>query len=128
MLLDYTGAFKMVGKLSIGDQIRETHFRHRNITEYEAYINAIDQDYESKYAIFKGYFFKVISPQFNLVSRKQYVNGFDFKHEINKYRVNNCFIATKRLCFVKCVNHVTGGDYNEQYFDFIRLKKDDEIS
>ena len=33
----------MVGKLSIGDQIRETHIRFRNNTEHEAYINSIDE-------------------------------------------------------------------------------------
>ena len=52
--LDYVGEFEMVGKSNIGDQIRTTHIRFGNITDYEAYINAIDQDYESGDAIFNG--------------------------------------------------------------------------
>ena len=34
----------MIGKLSIGDQLRTTHIRYRNITDYESYKNPIDQD------------------------------------------------------------------------------------
>ena len=74
-LVDYTGEFEMVGKLSVGDQIRETQFRFRNITDYEANINAIDQDYESEESIFNGYIYKMDTPQFNLVNRSQYGNG-----------------------------------------------------
>ena len=55
ILLDYTDAFEMVGNLKVDDQIRQTHIRFRNIDDYEAYINAIDQDYESEDAIFNGY-------------------------------------------------------------------------
>ena len=56
ILRDYTGDFEMIGKLSIGDQILETHIRFRNINDYEAFFNAVDQDYESEDAIFNGYF------------------------------------------------------------------------
>ena len=35
-LQDYTGDFEMNGKLSVGDQIHETHIRFRNITDYDA--------------------------------------------------------------------------------------------
>ena len=54
ILVDYTGEFEMIGRLKIADHIRETHIRFRNITDYEAYINSIDQDYESEDAIFIG--------------------------------------------------------------------------
>ena len=50
-----TGEFEMVGKLSIADQSRETHIRFRNIDDFDSYINAFDQDYESEDAIFNGY-------------------------------------------------------------------------
>ena len=43
----------------------ETHFRFRNITGYEAYINAIDEGYDAEDAIFNGYFYKLNTPQFN---------------------------------------------------------------
>ena len=72
---DCTGEFQMVGKLSVGDQIREKYIRFRNLTDYEAYINAIDQEYESEDAIFNAYFFKINTSQFNLVNRRQYGNG-----------------------------------------------------
>ena len=112
----------MVGKLSVVDQIRETHIRFRNINDHESYINAFDQDYESEDAIFKGYIYENNTPQFSLVIRSQYGNGCDFKHEIIEYRDNNCLIPTKGYCFVKCINFLTGKDYKEQYLDFNRKK------
>ena len=33
ILIDYTGELEMVGKLSVGDQIRETHIRFTNIID-----------------------------------------------------------------------------------------------
>ena len=48
----------MVGNLKIGDQIRQTHIRFRNISDYEAYINAIDEGYDAEDAIFNGYIYK----------------------------------------------------------------------
>ena len=56
ILVDYTGEFEMVGSLEVGIQIRQTHIRFRNIADYETYINAIDQDYDSEDAIFNGFF------------------------------------------------------------------------
>ena len=57
ILIDYTGEFEMVGNLKVGDQIRQTHIRFRNITDYEAYVNSIDQDYDSEDAIFNVYIY-----------------------------------------------------------------------
>ena len=113
----------MVGKLKIGDQIRQTHIRFRNISDFEAYINSIDQDYDSEDSIFNGYIYKIDTPQFKKVNRSQYGNGCDFKHEIIEYRGNNCFIPTKGYCFVKCINFLTGQDYKQQFLDFIRNEK-----
>ena len=92
ILQEYTGEFEMVGYLKIGDQNTETHARFINISNYEAYINTIDQNYDSEDAIFNGYIYKIDIPQFNLVNRSQYGNGCDFKHEIIEYRGNNCYI------------------------------------
>ena len=113
----------MVGNLKVGDQILPTHIRFRNISEYEAYINSIDEGYDTEDAIFNGYIYKINTPQFNLVNRTQYGNGCDFKHEISEHRGNNCFIPTKSYCFVKCINFITGRDYKQQYLDFIRNEK-----
>ena len=122
-LLDYVGEFEMDGSLKVGDHIRDTRVRFRNFNDYEAYINKIDQDYESGDAIFNGCFYKLDTPQFNKVNRSQYGNGCDFKHEIFEYRGNNCFIPTKGYCFIKCVNFLTRQDYKQQYLDFLRSEQ-----
>ena len=92
ILLDYTGEFEMFGELSIADHIRQTHIRFGNINDYESYIDAIDQDYESEDALFNGYIHKIKTPQFNLFNRSQHGNGCGFKHEFLVYRGNKCFL------------------------------------
>ena len=59
----------MVGNSKVGDQTRQTHIRFRNIPEYEAYINAIDDGYDVQDAIFNGYIYRLNTPQFNKVNR-----------------------------------------------------------
>ena len=44
----------MVGKLSVGDQIRTTHIRFRNITDYDNYINSIDKGDDAEDAFSNG--------------------------------------------------------------------------
>ena len=97
----------MDGRLKIGDQIRETVTRFKNMDYFEAYITSIDRDYESEDAIFNGYIYKLDTPKFNKVNRSQYGNGCDFKHEIIEYQGNICFIPTKGYCFIKCINFLT---------------------
>ena len=123
ILQEYEGDFEMDGNLKVGDQVRQTKIRFRNMDDFEAYINSIDQDYDSEDAIFNGYIYKIDTPQFIKVKRSHYGNGCDFKHEIVEYFGNNCFIPTKGYCFVKCINYLTGQDYKEQYLDFIRNEK-----
>ena len=123
ILTDYTGEFEMVGNLNVDDQIRQTHIRFRNVADYESYIHAIDQDFVSEDALFNGYIYKLITHRFKKLNRSQYGNDCFFKHEIIEYRGNNCFIPTKCYCFVKCINFLTGQDYNEQYLEFIRNEK-----
>ena len=123
ILQDYTGAFEMVGNLKVGDQIRETNITFRNMDDFEAYINAIDEGYDAEYDIFNGHIYKIKTPQFNKANRSQYGNGCDFKNEIIGYQGNNCFIQTECYCFVKCVNFITGQDYKQQYLEFIRNEK-----
>jgi len=119
-LSDYIGEFEMVGKLSIGDQIRQTRIRFRNTTDFEHYINAIDQNYESEDGIFNGYIYKLNNPQFNIVNRSRSGNGRDFKHQIIEYHGKNCFIPSNGYCFIKCIKYLTKFDYKEQYLEFIR--------
>ena len=113
----------MVGNLKVGDEIRQTHIRFRNMDDFEAYINSIDQDYDSDDSIFDGYIYKINTPQFNKINRSQNGNGCNFDKIIIEYRGNNCFIPTKGYCFVKCINFLTGKDYKQQYLDFIRNEK-----
>ena len=68
----------MIGNLKVGDRILETHIRFRNMDDFQAYINSIDQDYDSEDAIFNGYIYKINTPQFNKVNRSQYGNGCSF--------------------------------------------------
>ena len=90
---------------------------------FEAYINTIDQDYDSEDSVFDGYLYKLNTPQFNEVNRSQYGNGCSFDKIIFEYRGNNCFIPTKGYCFVKCINYLTGQYYKQEILDFIRNEK-----
>ena len=123
ILQDYIGTFEMVGNLKVGDQIRQTHVRFRNMNDFEAYINSIDEEYVADDCIFNGYIYKINTPQFNKVKRSQYRNWCDFKREIIEYRGNNCFIPTKGFCFIKCINLLTGEDYKQLYLEFIRSEQ-----
>ena len=69
----------MGGELSSGDHIRQTGIGFRIFTDYELYINAIDQEYESEVAIFYRRVYMLSTPQFNLVKRSQFFIGCGFK-------------------------------------------------
>ena len=113
----------MIGNLKVGDQIRQTNIRFRNMDDFEAYINSIDEGYDAEDAFFNGHIYKINTPQSNKVIRSQYGSGCTFDILIIEYRGNNCFIPTKGYCFVKCINFITGEDYKQQYLDFIRNEK-----
>ena len=123
ILRDYAVEFRMVRKLTVVDQITETHMSFRNITDYEVYINSIDDGYDAEDATCNSYIYKISTLQFNLVNRSQYRDGCVFKHEILEYRGNNCFVPTKRYCFIKYINFITCEDYKKQYLDFIRNER-----
>ena len=65
ILLDYVGAFEMVGNLKVGDQIRQTIIGFRNMDDYESYISSIDEGYDAEDVIFNGHFYKINTLQFN---------------------------------------------------------------
>ena len=95
----------------------------RNMDDFESYINSIDERYDADDCIFNGYIYKLTAPQFNKVNRRLYGNGCSFDKIIIDYQGNNCFIPTKRYCFVKCINYLTGQGYKQQYLDFIWNEK-----
>ena len=113
----------MVGNLKVGNQIRQTHIRFRNMDDFEADINSFDEGYDADDCIFNSYIYKLNIPQFNKVNRSQYGNGCSFDKIFIEYRGNNCFIPTKGHCFVKCINYLTGQNYKQQYLDLIRNEK-----
>ena len=65
----------MADKLKVGDQIRQTHVRLRNMDDFESYIKAIDKGYEGEDANFNGYIYRRDALQFNLVNGSQCGNG-----------------------------------------------------
>ena len=89
ILIDYNGEFEMVGNLKVGDQIRQTHIRFRNMDDFESFIKSIDEGYDADDCIFNGYIYKLSIPQFNKVNRSQYGNGCNFDKIIIEYRGNN---------------------------------------
>ena len=108
ILQDYDVTFEMIGTLIVGDQLRQTHIRFRNMIDFETYINSIDEGYDADDSIFNGYIYKINTPQLKEVNRSQYGNGCSFDKIIVEYCGNNCFIPTKGYCFVKCINFLTG--------------------
>ena len=122
-LLDYIGAFQMVGNLKVGDKIRQTHIRFGNFIDFESYINSIDEGYDAEDAFFNDHIYKLDTLQFKKVNRSQYGNECDIKHENYGYRGNICYIPTKGYCFVKSINFLTGQSYKQQYLDFIQNEK-----
>ena len=110
LLRDFGGNFKMIGKLSVGDQIREIHIRSRNILYYERYNSAIDEGCDAEDSIFTGHIYTFSTPEFNVVSRSRYANGCHFKHQIIDYKGNNCYIPSEVYCFIECINYLTESD------------------
>ena len=92
----------MVGELRIGDQTRPTHTRFRNFTDFEAYINSIDEGYDAEGSIFYGYIYKINTSQIIRVNRPQFGNGCSFECKLIDYRGTHCLIPTKVYCFLKC--------------------------
>ena len=77
----------MVGKLSVGDQIREKDIRFRNNTDYQAYNNAIVEEYDAEDAIFIGYIYKISTLQFNIVIRSNIVTDVILNMKISNIEV-----------------------------------------
>ena len=122
ILRDYVGDFERVGSLKV-DVKFDRHILDLEILMILNLIATLLMKDVMQEMLFSKVFLKLITPQFNKVSRSQYRNGCDFKHETIEYRGNNYLIPTKVYCFIKCINFLTGGDYKEQYLNFIRNEK-----
>ena len=111
----------MVGNLKVGDQIRQTSIRIRNMEDFEAYINASDEVYDAEDSILNGYIYKINTPQLKKLNPSHYGNGCDFEQEIFEYRPTNCFITIMGI--VSCDIFLTGKDYKQQYLEVIRSEQ-----
>ena len=101
----------MIGDLTIVEHIPKTHFRFRINNDYEAYINGIDKDYDSKNSIITGVFYKLDTPVFHLINRSEYGKGTDFKKDVLEVNGSNCYVPSGQYCFIKCINYLTGENY-----------------
>ena len=107
----------------IGPVEYKTNIRFKNMDDFEKYINAIDVDYDSEDFIFTGYVYKLDTPQFKVVKRIAYGKGSNYMQEIVEYDLQNCYIPTSGMCFIKCINYFTIKDYTEEFLIFIRSEQ-----
>ena len=107
MLVDYKSDFELNGLRLIGHIEHETNVRFKNMDDFESYLNATDNEYDSEDVTFTGYVYKLNTPQFNGVNRSQNGKGTDFKQNYVEYIGNNRYIPTSGNCFKKCINYFT---------------------
>ena len=107
ILQGYTGDFELNGKMIIGPVEHKTNIRFKNMNDFEKYINAIDNDYDSEDVTFTGYLYKLDIPHFKVVKRSTYGRGTNYMQEILEYHGRNCYIPTSGMCFIKCINYFT---------------------
>ena len=123
ILQDYTGDFELIGLMVIGHFEHKTNIMIKNIDDFENYINPIDVDYDSEDITSTGYVYKLNTPQFNVVKRSACGNGTIYMQEIVEYHVQNCYIQTSGMCFIKCINYFTKKEYTEEFLTFIRSEQ-----
>ena len=109
----------MTGSTMIGE-MDQKNSRFKVVDDFEAYINAIDVDYDSEEIIVRGWLYKSNTSEFDKLNRSQYDKGTDFRQDIVEYIGNNCYIPLSGNCFTKCINHLTGKDYMNEFYIFIR--------
>ena len=108
----------------IGEIEQKTNFRFKNVDEFEAYTNAIDNGrYDSEDVIFTGWLYKLNIAGFNKVNRSQYASGTAFEQDIDQYIGNNCYIPTSGNCFIKCIIYFTKKGYTQEFSTFIRTEQ-----
>ena len=107
----------------VGRVQRKTNIRFENMDDFESYINAIDNDYDSEDVTFTCYVDKLNTLQFKVVKRFAYAKGTNYRKDIVEYCGQNCYTPTSGMCFIKCINYFTQKDYTEDVFTFIRSEK-----
>ena len=84
--------------------------RFKNMTDYESYIEKIDEKYDGEDVVFEGDAFQLPQPDFKPIKRSNYGKGSNHLFDIEEYFGTNCYIPTGNNCFVKCINYLTGND------------------
>ena len=54
ILKNYTADFEMIGTSVVGENLRSTHIRFRNIIEYENHFHSINDGCDSERTVFNG--------------------------------------------------------------------------
>ena len=60
----------------------KTIYSFKNIIDFESDINAIVVNYDSEDVTFTGYFYKLNTPQFNVIKRSAYGKGTIYMQEL----------------------------------------------
>ena len=64
-LEEFTGDFETIGSMLIGQIEQKANITFKIFEDFEAYIKALDVDYDSKDVIFTGWLYKLKTPDFN---------------------------------------------------------------
>ena len=62
----------------IGPVEHKTNVRFRNMVDFESYIKAVNNVYDSEDVIFTGYVYKLKTPQLKVVRRSAYREGTNY--------------------------------------------------
>ena len=123
ILLHYTGVFKIIGSLLIGEIEQKSNIRFGNVHDFETYNIAIDVVYESEDVILTRWLHKLNKPQFNKVNSSHYGKVTDYNQAIAEYTGNICYFGTSGNCLIKCITYLTCRVYTPEVFGFIRGEK-----
>ena len=98
----------------------KTNIRFKKKDDFESYINAIDNDYDSKDVSFTGCVYKLNTPQFKVLKRSADAEGPIYMKKIVESHGQKCYIPNSGMCFIKCNNFFTNKDYTEEFRDLFR--------
>ena len=68
--------------MDIGRGEHKTNIRLKTMNDFEGYLNARDFSFDSE----DGTFFKLVTPQFNVVKQSAYAKGTNYMQEIVDYQ------------------------------------------
>ena len=93
----------------------KTNNRFENLADYETYVNAIDDDYDSEDVMLTGWVNSLKSTQFKLVERNSYGKGAVFKQIFVDVLGNNTYIPPSGYCIMKFIHLIIGNHYEQEF-------------